>query len=161
MSTVRTSKDDNMEENELKFPKLFIGGLHSSILDIHLTKLFSTYGNVSRAVVISGTDDHTGTKRPKGYGFVEMESIQEANNAMKAIDGRKLLGRELVVRPARAGGTARHSSATAVTRLGDDNMERKRKADEQYYPQNIRKQKKDIEAKILAIKNAISKRTRK
>mmetsp|Transcript_20289 Transcript_20289/g.40510 ORF Transcript_20289/g.40510 Transcript_20289/m.40510 type:complete len:252 (-) Transcript_20289:39-794(-) len=134
----------------LHSPKLFVAGLHSCVLDIHLTKMFSPYGSVSRAVVISGADDHgsagASTRRSKGYGFVEMGSVHEARAAMNAINGRILLRKKLVVKPARpsttggagSGGGLNSSSRSDETAATNDD-------------------RNSIEAKIMAVKRAINK----
>eukprot|EP00588_Corethron_pennatum_P004278 CAMPEP_0194283356 /NCGR_PEP_ID=MMETSP0169-20130528/25182_1 /TAXON_ID=218684 /ORGANISM="Corethron pennatum, Strain L29A3" /LENGTH=248 /DNA_ID=CAMNT_0039028931 /DNA_START=74 /DNA_END=817 /DNA_ORIENTATION=+ len=142
----------------LHSPKLFVAGLHSCVLDIHLTKLFSPYGSVSRAVVISGADDHgsagASTRRSKGYGFVEMGSVHEARAAMNAINGRILLRKKLVVKPARPSTTGGASSGGGLNSSGrSDETTATVKNDD----------RNSIDAKIMAVKRAINnnRKTRK
>lgn len=62
-----------------------------------LKKLFSEYGNVSSVKVI--TDRETG--RSRGFAFVEMDSEEEANAAIKGLNNRDIEGRSLSVSVAR------------------------------------------------------------
>ncbi len=72
--------------------KLFIGSLPWSITSEALSELFSQYGEISDAVVIS--DRATG--RSKGFGFVTF-TTEEAANAALEMDGREVEGRPIVV----------------------------------------------------------------
>ena len=83
--------------------KLYVGNLSYQMTDQQLNDLFSEAGNVSSAQVV--TDRYTGQAR--GFGFVEMASEDEAQQAIAAINGRSVDGRSLVVnesRPREGGG---------------------------------------------------------
>ena len=83
--------------------KLYVGNLSYQTTDQQLNDLFSEAGNVSSAQVV--TDRYTGQAR--GFGFVEMASEDEAQQAIAAINGRNIDGRALVVnesRPREGGG---------------------------------------------------------
>ncbi len=93
--------------------KLYVGGLPYSTTDQELQELFAAHGTVTSASVIS--DRETG--RSKGFGFVEFESADEAQAAIKALDGSDLGGRKIVENEARpredkprSGGFNRNSS---------------------------------------------------
>jgi cold-inducible RNA-binding protein len=58
-----------------------------------LKTLFSQFGNVSSAKVIS--DRETGKSR--GFGFVEMDVVAEAQAAMKSLNNKEIEGRSLSV----------------------------------------------------------------
>lgn len=77
--------------------KLYVGGLPYSTTDQELEELFATYGTVASAKVITDRD----SGRSKGFGFVEIESAEEAQAAIKALDGSDLGGRKIVVNEAR------------------------------------------------------------
>lgn len=77
--------------------KLYVGGLPYTTTDQELQDLFAAHGTVTSANVI--TDRETG--RSKGFGFVEFESAEEAQAAIKALDGSELGGRKIVVNEAR------------------------------------------------------------
>ena len=73
--------------------KLYIGGLSYSTTSEGLREYFAQSGNVLSATVI--TDRFSGQSR--GFGFVEMESNEEANNAISQLNGRELDGRRITV----------------------------------------------------------------
>jgi RNA recognition motif-containing protein len=77
--------------------KLYVGNLSYQMTDQQLNDLFSEAGNVSSAQVV--TDRYTGQSR--GFGFVEMASEDEAQQAIAAINGRNVGGRALVVNESR------------------------------------------------------------
>ena len=77
--------------------KLYVGSLSYSVTKDELEKIFSEYGSVSDAVVISDRD----TGRSKGFGFVEMENSSEADTAIKELDGKSIQGRNIRVNEAR------------------------------------------------------------
>lgn len=76
---------------------LFVGNLPFSTGSNELEEMFSRYGSVSRAQVITDRD----TGRSRGFGFVEMDSDDEAQSAIEALDGSDLGGRQLKVNVAR------------------------------------------------------------
>ncbi|MAV90209.1 MAG: RNA-binding protein [Bdellovibrionaceae bacterium] len=73
--------------------KLYVGNLPYSFDDHSLQTEFSQFGQVESARVI--TDRETG--RSKGFGFVEMSSEDEANNAIDKLNGQDLGGRNVTV----------------------------------------------------------------
>jgi RNA recognition motif-containing protein len=77
--------------------KLYVGGLPYSTSDGQLSELFSAHGTVDSARVI--TDRMTG--RSKGFGFVEMSSQSEAEQAIEALNGTNLEGRSIKVNEAK------------------------------------------------------------
>ena len=58
-----------------------------------LRTLFAEFGNVTSAKVI--TDRETG--RSRGFGFVEMDVVAEAQKAMKSLNSKEIEGRALSV----------------------------------------------------------------
>ena len=77
--------------------KVYVGNLEYATTDQDLTKMFEPYGTVQTAQVIMDRD----TGRSKGFGFVEMNSDQEAQAAIAALNGKEIGGRSLVVNEAR------------------------------------------------------------
>ena len=77
--------------------KLYVGNLPFSVTDESLKQLFAECGTVESAQVI--TDRMSG--RSKGFGFVEMSSDEEANNAVAKMNGKEADGRALTVAEAR------------------------------------------------------------
>lgn len=77
--------------------KLFVGGLAYTVNDNELKDLFSTVGSVVSAQVIIDR----GSGQSKGFGFVEMSTIAEAQKAIKDLTGKELGGRAIVVNAAK------------------------------------------------------------
>ena len=77
--------------------KLYVGNLAYGVTDSDLQTMFAAHGTVTSAQVIMDRD----TGRSKGFGFVEMGSDQEAQNAIKALNGQQSDGRALTVNEAR------------------------------------------------------------
>lgn len=77
--------------------KLYVGNLNYRVDSQQLNDLFSPHGAVQSAQVITDRD----TGQSKGFGFVEMSSADEANNAMDALDGADYDGRALRVNEAK------------------------------------------------------------
>ena len=76
--------------------ELYIGGLPHSVSDGELKGLFSSHGAVVSGRVIKGRF----TRQSRGYGFVVMSSREDADRAIKALNGSQLDGRTIVVREA-------------------------------------------------------------
>ena len=77
--------------------KLFVGSLAYSINDEELGKLFAEAGTVVSAKVIMNRD----TDQSKGFGFVEMSTDEEAQTAIKKLNGNEVAGRRLIVNVAK------------------------------------------------------------
>ena len=76
---------------------MYVSNLSFQLQEDDLRNLFSAYGEVNSAKII--TDRETG--RSRGFGFVEMDSDEEANNAMAGLNNRELEGRAISVTVAR------------------------------------------------------------
>ena len=77
--------------------KLYVGNMGYDVNSSELEQLFTPHGTVQSAEVIN---DRT-TGRSKGFGFVEMDSDQEAQAAIAALDGKDHSGRTLTVSEAK------------------------------------------------------------
>lgn len=77
--------------------KLFVGGISWDTKEESLKEFFSSAGTVVSATII--TDKYTG--RSKGFGFVEMSSEQEAQEAVTKLNQQSLDGRTITVNEAR------------------------------------------------------------
>lgn len=77
--------------------KLYVGGLSYSTTEDALKDYFAQAGTVESAAII--VDKMSG--RSKGFGFVEMSSDEEAQNAVSMFDGKEFEGRTLKVNEAR------------------------------------------------------------
>ncbi|MBI2334283.1 RNA-binding protein [Candidatus Daviesbacteria bacterium] len=77
--------------------KLFVGSLPWGVDDAKLAQIFSQAGTVVSAQVVKDRD----TGRSRGFGFVEMSSDEEAQNAVNNLNGTDVDGRKIVVNIAR------------------------------------------------------------
>ncbi|MCK9450901.1 MAG: RNA-binding protein [Bacteroidales bacterium] len=76
---------------------IYVGNLDYNINDQDLERFFAEYGTVESAKII--IDKYNG--RSKGFGFVEMSNEEEAQKAIKELNGATLENREMVVNEAR------------------------------------------------------------
>ena len=77
--------------------KLYVGNLSYDMTDSDLQNLFEPHGTVRSSQVIMDRD----TSRSKGFGFVEMDSDEQAQAAIGALNGQEVNGRTLTVNEAR------------------------------------------------------------
>jgi cold-inducible RNA-binding protein len=77
--------------------KLYCGNLSYNTVDSDLHQIFGEFGTITSAQVIMDRD----TGRSKGFGFVEMNSDEEAQAAIAGVNGREQDGRTLTVNEAR------------------------------------------------------------
>jgi len=77
--------------------KLYVGNLPFSITQEELINLFSEYGEVSEAAII--TNKFSG--RSKGFGFVTLADDEQAARAITEMNGKDVQGRPLVVNEAK------------------------------------------------------------
>ena len=76
---------------------LYVSNLGYHTTESDLKKMFEQYGVVSTAKII--TDRETG--RSRGFGFVEMSSSDDAQSAIKNLNGHEMEGRQISVSVAR------------------------------------------------------------
>ena len=77
--------------------KLYVGNLPYTATDAQLKEVFSQAGTVESVTL--PIDKMSG--RPRGFGFVEMSSDEEAAKAVETLNGFEMEGRKLVVNEAR------------------------------------------------------------
>lgn len=85
--------------------KIYVGNLSYDVAESDLEQAFGEFGAVSSVSLIK--DKQTGES--KGFGFVEMPEVSEGQAAVKEMNGKEFMGRELKVdqakdKPARPGG---------------------------------------------------------
>jgi len=77
--------------------KIYVGNLSYSLDSDQLRKIFEDYGTVTSAEVVYDRN----TNRSRGFGFVEMPEEEEANAAIRGLNGKEVSGRSLNVNQAR------------------------------------------------------------
>ena len=73
--------------------RLYVGNLPYSVRNEELYKMFANYGEILDVVVMLESDNK---ERSRGFGFVTMKEQGEAEKAVEAINGKEVLGREMV-----------------------------------------------------------------
>jgi RNA recognition motif-containing protein len=76
--------------------RIYVGNLPFSATEDEVRDLFTEYGSVLSVHLVNDRD----TGRPRGFGFVEMES-EDADKAISALDQQDFGGRNLKVNEAR------------------------------------------------------------
>ena len=94
--------------------KLFIGGLAFSTSTERLREAFAAAGQVESAAVVTDRD----TGRSRGFGFVEMSTSEEADQAIAQFNGKDLDGRQLRVEKAAPGGGGARGGGGGSSRGG-------------------------------------------
>lgn len=76
---------------------LYVGNLGFDVTDQELKTAFQAHGEIESARIIIDRD----SGRSKGFGFVEMPNREQADAAIKALNGTDLGGRAITVNEAR------------------------------------------------------------
>ena len=79
---------------------IYVGNLDFNVKEDDLRTMFAEFGRVDTVKII--TDNYS--KRSKGFAFVEMPSNSEADQAIKALNGKYINSRNMKVNPADSGG---------------------------------------------------------
>jgi len=82
-----------MEKRRVK--KLYVGNLPWSTTEADLEEMFSSYGTVHSAAVVTDRD----TGRSRGFGFIEIDA-SGADKAIEELNGSDVGGRQLRVNEA-------------------------------------------------------------
>ena len=76
---------------------IYVGNLSFDVQEENLRQAFEPFGQVTSATIIK--DKYSGQSR--GFGFIEMPNLPEAQAAIENLNGKELLGRQLNVNEAR------------------------------------------------------------
>jgi RNA recognition motif-containing protein len=77
--------------------KMYVGNLSYDATDSDIRELFEAHGTVSDVFIVK--DRESG--RPRGFAFVSMETPEEMNAAIEALNGEEFAGRALTINEAR------------------------------------------------------------
>jgi RNA recognition motif-containing protein len=77
--------------------KIYVGGLSYDVTEEELRQEFIAFGKVESVSIIKDRD----SGQSKGFAFVEMPSVSEAQAAITGLNGKNLKGRPLTVNAAR------------------------------------------------------------
>ena len=73
--------------------RIFVGNLNYQTDGQGLRTAFEQYGEVSEATIVMDRQ----TDRSRGFGFVEMATYEQAEAAIRGLNGQDLEGRNLTV----------------------------------------------------------------
>ena len=76
---------------------IYVGNLSFEVSAETLRQAFEAFGQVSSARIVK--DKYSG--QPRGFGFVEMLEQSQAQEAIKSLNGKELLGKQMSVNEAR------------------------------------------------------------
>ena len=76
---------------------IYVGNLSYDVSEENLRQAFESFGQVTSARIIK--DKYNGQSR--GFGFVEMLEQAQAQAAIKSLNGKELLGKQMSVNEAR------------------------------------------------------------
>jgi RNA recognition motif-containing protein len=76
---------------------IYVGNLSYDVSEENLRQAFEAFGQVSSARIVK--DKYNGQSR--GFGFVEMSVQSQAQTAIKSLNGKELLGKQISVSEAR------------------------------------------------------------
>ncbi|ELK03439.1 Putative RNA-binding protein 3 [Pteropus alecto] len=103
--------------------KLFVGGLNFNTDEQALEDHFSSFGPISEVVVVKDRE----TQRSRGFGFITFTNPEHASDAMRAMNGESLDGRQIRVdhagksaRGTRGGAFGAHGRGRSYSRGGGD-----------------------------------------
>jgi RNA recognition motif-containing protein len=85
----------NQEKNGMK--NVFVGNMSFETTEMGLRSIFEPFGEITRVQLITDRD----TGRPRGFGFVEMSTDEEAAKAITALNGTQMDGRALSINEAK------------------------------------------------------------
>jgi len=97
--------------------KLYVGNLSYDVTEEDLRKSFGEAGECTAANIVR--DKYSGNSR--GFGFVEMATEEEAQEAIRKLNGGELSGRKIIVQEARP---RKESSKPPFGRSGFGSRER-------------------------------------
>jgi len=86
------------EKVEVTSPRIYVGNLSFDATESDLHELFRGIGLVQNVEIVANKH----TQRSKGFGFVQMQTIEEAQRAVTELHDKEYMGRKLVVSGAKA-----------------------------------------------------------
>jgi len=83
---------------EVTTPRVYVGNLSFDATESDLLELFGGVGSVQNVEIVCNRETH----RSKGFGFVQMTTVEEAKRAVAELHDKEYMGRKLVVSGAKA-----------------------------------------------------------
>ena len=94
----RSVQSRKPESVEVTTPRLYVGNLSFEATESDLFELFNGVGQVQNAEVVT----YKHNQRSKGFAFVQMNTVEEAQRAVTELHDKEFLGRKLLVSGAKS-----------------------------------------------------------
>lgn len=101
--------------------RIYVGNLPWSVDKAKFEELFSPFGEIEEALVIS--DKHTG--RSRGFGFVTYKNDADADKAIEGMNEKEVEGRKIVVKEARPARESQEEGQTEEEKPAEETKEEK------------------------------------
>jgi hypothetical protein len=89
----RSAPPPRPDPADVTSPRLYVGNLSYDASESDLTEVFNGVGRVVTVEIVTNQR----TQRSKGYGFIEMGSIEEARRAVAELHDKEYMNRKMVV----------------------------------------------------------------
>jgi RNA recognition motif-containing protein len=99
------------ERIEVTTPRVYVGNLSFDATESDLLELFSGVGSVQNVEIVCNRETH----RSKGFGFVQLATVDEAKRAVDELHDKEYMGRKLVVSGAKAAPEQRSERRSSET----------------------------------------------
>jgi RNA recognition motif-containing protein len=99
------------ERIEVTTPRVYVGNLSFDATESDLLELFAGVGSVQNVEIVSNRETH----RSKGFGFVQLTTVDEAKRAVDELHDKEYMGRKLVVSGAKAAPEQRSDRRSSET----------------------------------------------
>lgn len=100
-------EDQNTPPTEVKSPRLYVGNLSYDASEYDLEELFKGIGSIRSVELVYNHHTH----KSKGYGFITMANVEEAERAVEVLHDQPFMGRKMIVNGARSTGANDGSSS--------------------------------------------------
>lgn len=101
-SGTRIAKTAAREPKPVESTRLYLGNLSYDASEYELEDLFKGVGSVRNVEIVYNRNTH----KSKGYGFIEMATIDEAKRAVEVLHDQPFMGRKMIVSGAKSKGPA-------------------------------------------------------
>lgn len=99
-SGTRIAKTAAREPKPVESTRLYLGNLSYDASEYELEDLFKGVGAVRNVEIVYNRNTH----KSKGYGFIEMATIDEAKRAVEVLHDQPFMGRKMIVSGAKSKG---------------------------------------------------------
>ncbi|KAH0785491.1 Nuclear localization sequence-binding protein [Histomonas meleagridis] len=89
--TLDDVSDEELDDGQIRLNLVFVGNLSHQTTEEQLRKIFGKYGEITK-IRIPLKDD-----QPRGIAFIEFKNIDDAGNAVEALDGTEIDQRKITV----------------------------------------------------------------